>query len=160
MRLHDDRARKIALSKPKYSTAPYHDKRPRGITFICILLALGMFVNMIDAIFYLSLYPPLYVCYILFIASIQFFSVYGLWNLKEWGRKLTIALYGYNIFLKFIIMITGYDIIVDLFINSPETSSNIQESFFSQFFMALVIGLIIIKYLLSKKSYFDEDPFI
>ncbi|MHA1214351.1 MAG: hypothetical protein ACTSPG_03600 [Candidatus Hodarchaeales archaeon] len=163
MRLQDDRARKLALSKPRYSPSGYYHGRPTGITILCILVAVGVFQNIINVISNITSIP-LFSAISLFFTILQILVIYGLWNMKTWGANITMGTYGFEIITKLIMMVAMPEVITDLVMADPgytgdfasrsEVLTIVQTGLTVEFFITLIIGLIIIKYLISRRKYF------
>ncbi|MHA1214271.1 MAG: hypothetical protein ACTSPG_03180 [Candidatus Hodarchaeales archaeon] len=137
--------------------------RPTGVTILVIFLCIGVLGNFSSGLNDLSDLPIIGLFALIF-AFLQIIVIFGLWNMKSWAPSGIVALYSLNIVSSFLMIFIMPPIMVDMVLDElgslaryashSQIQSIVLGPLFFQFIAALVIGLIIISYIKSKKEYF------
>ena len=163
-----------------YAKRGYDTSRPLGVIILCVLLGLGIVLNLGGKIL---LFPDFSYYHVLGIVGLgllvfQILVVYGLFTMKTWGGKVAIGGSALNIVYTFILYAVFADLIIDeallqfgtdfeaLYSNPiysailGETydqvilnfTNSVRASLLFSFLITLILGSIIIGYVYAKRE--------
>ena len=143
---------------------PYMFKnRPTGVTILTILIGLGLPLNIMNITTSFGMSPIIGLIEVTLII-LQITSVFGLWNMKRWGANVAMGLYSFNIIYNAILSFVLSDLLADWAWQEYGTSlpsqyksafvATFKTTLMSQFFFALILSMIIIGYIYSKREFF------
>ncbi len=162
-------------------SARYDQDRPTGVLVLCVLIGLGIVMNIGGKLLVFSdfSYVPILGIIDLSFVVLQILVAYSLFNMKSWGGIAAIGVYLINIAYTFIIYVFFVDLIIEraiasspymeqlasnpiyvaIFRDFKQTTINsirlsISTSLLSSFLISLIIGILILAYVYSKREFF------
>ena len=129
------------------------ESRPRGITILSLITTVVVTLNLLSGLGYLRINIILG-GWILMVGIIGLIAVYGLWKLTSWGWQLTIVLYILNVISSGVISFVFRGDILSAYELPPDTAEVYMSAVLFPFLLTIVIALIIISYVYSKRNHF------